>query len=150
MNAHNSDITEGSLLHRALRITPGYAPVWFCSRNSCAGFDLLTAIATVVVGCMMFLPNRIGWWTWAICSPLRSYGWCLRFPFRIRSVGDGRGDAVVSVCGADKRIQYRGPRVRSAVELPNPAVPEIAREPGPVGGSAANKEGRSSPGFRAF
>jgi hypothetical protein len=70
MNAHNSDITEGSLLHRALRITPGYAPVWFCSRNTCAGFDLLTAIATGAIGCMIFLPTRIGWWTWWLGVPI--------------------------------------------------------------------------------
>ena len=82
MNAHNSDITEGSLLHRALRITPGYAPVWFCSRNTCAGFDLLTAIATVVVGCMMFLPNRIGWWTWAICLPIAIVWLVFAIPFQ--------------------------------------------------------------------
>ena len=66
----NPDITEGSLLHRAFRITPGYAPVWLCSRNTCAGIDLLTAVGSVALGCMMFLPKHVGWWTWWISLPI--------------------------------------------------------------------------------
>jgi hypothetical protein len=84
MIARNSDITEGSLLHRALRITPGYAPVWFCSRNTCAGFDLLTAIATVVIACMMFLPTHVGWWTWLICLPIATAWLVFAIPFQNR------------------------------------------------------------------
>ena len=84
MNAHNWHITEGSLLHRACRIPPGYAPLWFCSRNTCAGFDLLTAVATAVIGCMMFLPTRVGWWTWSICLPIAIAWLVFAIPFQNR------------------------------------------------------------------
>jgi hypothetical protein len=50
-------------------------------------------------------------------------------------------DAAVNVCGADRRIHDREPRVRGAVESPNPNLPEIVAESGPVGGLAA-KQGR--------
>ena len=84
MNVHNSDITGGSRLHRAFRITPGYAPLWFCSRSTCAGFDLLTAVASGVIGCMVFLPTRVGWWTWSICLPIGIAWLVFAIPFQNR------------------------------------------------------------------
>ena len=60
-------VAPGSALHRFLRITPGYAPLWLCSGESCTGIDVLTVVAGLLVGCGVVL-GLIGihsWW-WRI------------------------------------------------------------------------------------
>ena len=84
MNDHNTELAEGSLLHRVFGITPGYAPFWFCSRNTCAGFDLLTAIASAAIICVFFLPARGSWWTLSIGIPLAIAWLVLAIPFQNR------------------------------------------------------------------
>ena len=37
-----------SWLHRFLRIEPGRAPWWVCSRDSCAGIDVLSFVGSLI------------------------------------------------------------------------------------------------------
>lgn len=84
MDGHQPRIAEGAFLHWVLGITPGYAPVWLCSRNSCEGIDLLTPIAPAMFICMIILAVRVGLWTWLICLPLLMGCLVLVVPFESR------------------------------------------------------------------
>ena len=44
MESARPKVRAGSILHRLLGVTPGYAPMWLSSRDSCNGFDLLAAV----------------------------------------------------------------------------------------------------------
>ncbi len=84
MNDHHPVIAEGAFLHRVFGITPGYASVWLCSRKPCEGVDLLTAIASVTIICMIVLAARVGWWMWLVCIPILIAWLVLTIPFQNR------------------------------------------------------------------
>src|SRR4051812_7658513 len=57
-----AEIATGSSLHRLLRIRPGYAPAWFCARDSCTGIDLLMGVEVGLVFASLLLGKLGGWW----------------------------------------------------------------------------------------
>src|SRR4051812_9488851 len=63
-------VRNGSRLHWMTGITPGYAPAWFCSRNSCNGFDFLTGVTSAT--CIIAVPLVLiyGGWAWAVALPV--------------------------------------------------------------------------------
>jgi hypothetical protein len=71
-------------LHQALRIRPGRAPKFVCSKNNCTGFDLLLAIDLVLIGAAMV--------SWRISLPVSvtiitfgiGFCFCIEQPFRAR------------------------------------------------------------------
>ena len=73
MESARPKVCAGSILHRLLGVTPGYAPTWLSSRDSCNGFDLLATVqaagffTTIVLvwalrgwGCLLGLPLVAG------------------------------------------------------------------------------------------
>lgn len=56
-------VAPGSFLHRALKITPGFAPTSLCSQDNCGGMDLLAFLGGVIA--FAGFPAAkfgFGWW----------------------------------------------------------------------------------------
>ena len=53
-------IAPASLLHRLLGLTPGYAPMWVCSRDSCLGIDIFAIAPTVIIIASFVLGHLLG------------------------------------------------------------------------------------------
>jgi hypothetical protein len=92
-----------SALHRLLRITPGYAPEWLCSRDSCTGIDLLTAVPALPFLGAAVLSKLFGWWwVWLPVLPFMllfmRYA-CLPFESRERAGRARRRRGECARCG---------------------------------------------------
>src|SRR5438105_10455642 len=85
-SASVANVAPGSLLHRLLRITPGYTPEWFCSRDECLGMDLLIA-GEVGVGFGSVLTAQCRGWWWLVPPALAAVVWFglkVHIPFQDR------------------------------------------------------------------
>jgi hypothetical protein len=63
-------VAAGSHLHRLLRITPGYAPAWLCSRNTCEGIDLLTLAPVIGFIASAALAKWASAWILVVAVPI--------------------------------------------------------------------------------
>ena len=63
-------VRPGSVLHRLTGVTPGYAPGWVCSRNSCDGFDLFAVINCCGLISLLALGLFVSDWSCAVTVPV--------------------------------------------------------------------------------
>jgi hypothetical protein len=86
MDKPSPKIAPASLLHRLLGLTPGHAPTWICSRNSCEGLDLLIFVEVIAIFGACLLGQFHGlWWLLAVVVPAVIFFWLyLHQPFANR------------------------------------------------------------------
>ncbi len=79
-------VAPGSPLHRLLRLAPGSVPPWFCSRDSCTGFDLLIAVEVgLILGALLLGQFHGLWWPLAVAIPSVILFWAfVHAPFENR------------------------------------------------------------------
>jgi len=63
MEVASPKIARGSVPHRLLGFTTGYAPPWFCTRNACTGFDFLDVLAFIGFLALLLLFQFYSVWT---------------------------------------------------------------------------------------
>jgi hypothetical protein len=79
-------VAPGSLLHWLLRLTPGYAPPWLCSRDQCADLDLLVVLEACLIFGTLLLAKLSGlWWPAIVVAPSAIlFAMVLHVPFQSR------------------------------------------------------------------